>query len=479
MEHDVVMTPSPLEQVYADPAEVVRGECATLCGAKLTQSGLMKVLLHLLTRSKIITAAICKDSTHQSVAYWDIAKQRYLLLAHDNISRSIDEIVKLCFCKHDSIKRWFLELCLYNLCIALSNMERFLDHKTIKNEVDLIYWRAGQVLALVVNTIDMIQTHALLNNKDVYGAASALAVKTTGILEVINRSVNLLQFENGTSHTLLLRTTAELHMLNRLVINSAFYEQKPAQNYIIHDIIEQRLWALRIQLLLLLATSTIDRKSCKKNEISRKIVYSMILYYKRVAFYALGCFFPTQACHEGSPLAFCLMRDLSLALETHTLLSEIKDSCSTGNLVVPRSMLKKMLYVCNGINDAIAAYYGQLLLQSFRACSPTTKYAGYYTCLDCIESAKQRVEIVRSKIASCGSAVDKRLQMLAESLEESEELCALALRDREIPSADGYPSSELVSDILVLNCFNANELPLRYSIYEEMWLQGGEIGRSR
>ena len=470
---------------YPDLAEVVKGKCADLHGVKLTQAELIKIVLRLLVRSREITDAILKEVASCLASDDDYVKMRRVFRVHNYLSLAIMRISKHRSRSRDQVVQETLEhhwsTYLVNICTSLSDIGRFLEAKTISREEDLTYWHAGQVLALIVNAIDIIQNHAfptsIPKNAEKHCAVADLTHKTEQILQVVSRSVNMLQHGEGSSQAVTLRTAAELHILNRLVVNSALSKLRPSTNSIVRDIILERLWAVKVQSLFLLTSAIINGKANRKNKLLCQITDSTLLYYKQVVCRALSAFFPSRADHKDDSLAFFLIRDLSLALEVHTLFSGIINSASEESATSKRT-LKKLSCICNEISEALAAYHKQLMLLETQPLSVVCAYRR--TCLDYIENALKSVRALKQKATMFGHSAGGLLQKLEESLNESGKSCSLALQDEIMSPYGGFPSGELDTDISVLSCFYSTDMSASWdAIDEEMWLQGrgGGIGR--
>lgn len=485
MKHDELNAHPENKQNHDDIAEVVVGASSRLNKTQLTQDNLVKTLLQLLTRSQEITASIIKESTRGYVHDYDCTPQQQICRVYTNTSLAMSQIRILRTLSNEAtehVLETYLSVCLSGLYMSLSEIGKFLHHKTLAANVDLMYWHAGQVLALTVNAIDFIQTHAfragLYRKKNKNRVPSLLAAKTTRVLEVVNRSVNRLRPQTDTnicSAAVIFRATAELNILHRLVIHTESFELWTHEEDIVRDLIVKRLWALQAQLLQIASS---DKEMGEGNVLLCQVAFSTLTYYEMVMHSALDFSSPIQPVQNNS-LAFSLIESLSLALETsicHGVQNPSAEDKSTH-----LGILRKIFGLCNEIYAAMNAYYKQLLL--LETLYLATGHADYNACLCCIESALQKVKVIKSKVAAPSDPINQYLQMLEESLTESDKLCSSALQDTSASSQSCEPSSAL-DDITVLACFydaNKGTHPISLdSIDEEMWLQGigwgGEYG---
>lgn len=465
--------PSTLEQKQINTNEASCSGIPYWLAPKFIRYESRELLLRLLFHAEAMTSAMIKE-VNDSYEYYHY-QMRYILRIHSSIRLAARRAVKTCIQEHHCagpalLKEFFWEICVSNLYASMEHIGRFLDVKTYTHEVDLMYLRAEEVLALIVDVIDLMYTHVLcrnsLLNDEKRSKYSPLAIKTKQILEVLNRTVNMLRSKGDaslTNLTVIFRTAAEINLLNRLVVRSESSKLWPTETNVVRELIKKRIQALQTQLLFL---SALD--SDRENGLFRQIAGSALVYYERVAYRSLDVYYsPMLLCNDDS-LAFSLIRDLSLALETFALHYGIQNYYLWESRAVHGNTLKK---VSNDIYAAITAYREQLLLQE--SLPITSGSVGYGTCLNYIESAVHRVRTIKSAGISHESTMGRHLKILEKSLTESGELCASTFKNEAIPSLNISPSSCFDSEISVLDCFcNANRATSWNSIDEELCLQG-------
>lgn len=432
---------------------------------------LTRLLLSLLIHSKEITTAIVKESTSGYSYDNDPYKQYHVKNIRKNISTTINRIMKFHTKKGNytvSQARFCLGMCLSSLYLSLKHIGTYLDIKTLSSELDLKYLHTETVLALIVNAADIMQTilcNMLLHNKDKRCISSKPVMQATQILEVVNGSVNMLQFKitlDFVNCTVVFRTAGEINLLNRLVTHFESFALCPLAAKILQDLIKNRIWALHAQLMVLMVSFTTD----SENSLLCRIAASMLLYYRRVVLRTLYSPIPVKSCYENGSLAFYLMSSLSLALRTRMLSCDKEIPYYQKNEVVYSGIQKNISRICDDIYASITAYHKQLLLQEIL--KPAAHY-DYNTCLDYAESALQKAQALRSSTFSPGEAEYVYLQMLEKSLTKFRELCALTLLNKATSPEEG-PNSKL-DDAYVVRCFcNMNGAELWNLIDEEMCL---------
>lgn len=469
------------EHQCTDIAEVVSGVSTKLSSLQLPQDTLLKLLLCLMVRSKEVTSATLKEYTSGYQYDDDYMKQQHLCETYKNIDLAVAAITEYRNNKmydqerslHGESCRTYLYMAMY--CLGMS----FLDIKACLAVVDLKSLRAEQALVLIVNSVDLLQAHILHEPSPTVNVGnspfSALAEKITKILEVINRSVNLLEPSCAyvtRNKAIIYKIVASINILNRLVINPGCESISPYEVYVILNLIGKRLGIFKAKLEGVLYSSS----SGRVNKMLGHIAYAALTYYEHVADSALRSrSLLTLPYHRYSSLAFCLVRSVSLAFENH-MLHSIKNSSQNGaKVLMPRAVTKK---ICDKIFTSIIAYYRQTQLQE--KLPKTAENTNYHTCLDYIEGALRDVRTAKPKALSYDNLVHKRLQILEEALMESEKLCTSTLKNETAFSEDMDPSSLLDIDVSVLACFCGTHQAISWdSIDEEVCLQGrgrgGEI----
>ncbi|QJC27611.1 hypothetical protein ANPL_02745 [Anaplasma platys] len=483
VEHHPVHTHSGNKNAYEDPAKVVMGASSTLSDKKLSHGQLIKVLRSLLTRSREVTAAILKESTRSHYYDDDCSKQRRICCAYGNTTIVLENIAELLTQKRafmdQELREFYWEMCLYRLYVTLDDVGRFLDQKILQIEVDLMYWHAEQVLVLIVNAIDLIQTHAFEDEspqrKKEYGESSAFYSKTTQMLEVVNRAVNRLRLKNEThmtNLTMIYRTAGELNVLHKLVRGAEFFALWPSETGVLQDLIGKRLGVLTAQLSLIMSPRFEKREG--RNVLLCQVANTTLFCYEIAAYRAIDCYPPAQPHDENHSLAFSLIENISLALETSICSSDQQESPEQ-NRAARLDMIRKISRVCNVIYAAITSYYKQLLLQEILRSE--AEMTGYNSCLDELESALQKVRNIRSQAATLSDVTNKNLQTLEESLTKSGRLCASTMQNEALFTKNGHCFRNLFNEELsVLSYFytadNTSPSTLLDSIEEEMYLQG-------
>lgn len=456
IEHDVESLQSTDRFSPNNIAEVVVGECATLNATSLSHDAFMRLLLHLLVRAKEITSVLYKECLYRNAFEDDCSEYRHLYMAYRNVSLAVGQIVNLKVREHESLSdpkasELYRKKCISNLYMSLNYIGKFLHTKTKMSQIDLSYWRAEQVLALTVNAASVLHLDYMPHrNKNEHTYQSEFSLKATKILEVANRAINRVKQKRisvFSNVNVIFRNVAVLNILNRLVVNTEFFESHLLEANLVLDLVVKRRVALNAQLSTLMELDPAD----KENVLLCKIAASMLLYYQIVVHHALSFLFHVRPCHKNSSLAFSLIKNLSLALEAGIALS-----CDTGNTpsnsqVVTENTLRKVSHTCNGIYNAIVFYHLQLKVQDVAKQSSELFY--HNACLDCIENALMTVRNVIPQALCYGTTITHHLQMLEESLAESATLCASTLQQEEASSKKAPPSQRLSSDISVVTCF--------------------------
>ena len=172
------------------------------------------------------------------------------------------------------------------------------------------------------------------------------------------------------------------------------------ETYIMLNLVGKKLGILEAQLEAIMKAPTIYRE----NAMLSRIGYAALSYYEIVTDAALRSRYSLPPpYHKGNSLAFSPVKSMSLVLETQILSSNSgSPGCCKEKGVEPKGISQEVLYK---VHTAIVAYSRQLQLQE----KLSNVGADYYTCLDCIESALQNVQVLKS-IAYHGHVVDRHLK---------------------------------------------------------------------
>ncbi|WP_169193249.1 hypothetical protein [Anaplasma platys] len=479
MEHNLVSAHLSQQQEGEDLAEVIKGASTALVNLQLAQSQVLEVLLNLLVSAKERTAAIFKECTSGYNYDDDYHKQCYIYTSYQNMRLAIRKLLELYVQKHscpnkDSEK--LVKLCRTYLYVSFVHTELFLSAK-LNTPGDLKHFRAEQVLAILVNAIDIMQTFMPGDKSGFHSETqtlqspnSQLATNTTKILEVVNLSVNRLVSESRvTADIAAQRTVAVLNIINRLIINPEFMNLGRTEKDTVCTLIVLRVSVIQLWLFNVRRSSSGD--SSKK--ILCKIISSALSCYEVLVNDISWRSNTTQKQVLEGSLEFSLIRNLALAAEIRTQSSSLADCYATRETVYARYAKK----IFDSVYASITAYSRQLMLRERYPIY--AKHIDYSTCLNYTERALQNTRTLRSKIRTYGIMAEKYTQTLEASLSESIELCTHRIQKKDAQTGASNPYNR-INENLVLDPFLPRHIErpsaLLDSIDEEMWLQGRRGG---
>ena len=473
MEDEVVSAGSPQKQEFEDLSMVVQGASSKLGSLQLSSNELIITLLRLLTRSKEITTAILKESTDSCIYDDGYKKLLHISASLNNIKLAMRRLLELCTKRQSNeVRDMSMAICNIRLYVALNNIELFLaeKHATYGDQKPL---RAGQVLALIVNTIDILQTCILENSladkrKTSNPSHAAFETKTIEILEVINIAVNRLEAKNSLhlDTTVVKNVVTILNLINRLVAHPGFKNLRNSEKEFIRSLVHRKLSTLQAGLQHILRAPACDNDK----KLLCKIASASLSRYAILVNNTLKNH-PRHQLQTENSLAFTLTRCLATSFEIHELLlNREKFPFPEEKKYTQIHTVKK---ICNAVYLSITAYLKQLVLISHSRTPDSTYYS---TSLSYIEDALQKTGTLKSDIDADNAVMCKHLCLLEKSLEESVELCTRTLQKRKTCTANVLNTLSRIDELVVMDSFYSShrERPseLLESVDEEMWLQG-------